>query len=61
MKNPFKSRLRIIEGVSEIEDMLLPLNSGVIIGIDVYGIDYNVNPHVYPLYFSSSVDSVKIQ
>ena len=41
------------EDFSEIEDMLLPLNSGVIIGIDVYGIDYNVNPHVYPLYFSS--------
>ena len=34
---------------SEIEDKLIPES---ICGIDVYGIDYNINPHIYPLYIS---------
>lgn len=36
---------------SEIESKLLPDG---ICGVDVYGIDYNVNTHVYPLYISKN-------
>ena len=35
----------------EIEEKLIP---NKICGIDVYGIDYNVNVHVYPLYISKN-------
>lgn len=37
------------EKFSEIEQTLIP---ATIAGVDVYGIDYNVNKHIYPLYFS---------
>ena len=36
---------------SEIEEKLIPDG---ICGIDVYGIDYNVNKHLYPLYISKN-------
>lgn len=39
------------EKFAEIEACLIPNN---ICGIDVYGIDYNVNKHVYPLYISKN-------
>ena len=35
----------------EIESRLIPSS---ICGIDVYGIDYNVNSHIYPLYMSKN-------
>ena len=44
--------LKFKEEFSEIEEMLIPKDSGVFVGIDVYGLDFNVNVHVYPLYFS---------
>lgn len=34
-------------GFEEIEDKLLPTH---IVGIDVYGIDFNLSRHIYPLY-----------
>lgn len=36
---------------SEIETKLIPVN---ICGIDVYGIDFNINSHIYPLYISKN-------
>lgn len=39
----------------EIEDKLMPSS---ICGIDVYGIDYNVNSHIYPLYMSKRRERV---
>lgn len=36
---------------AEIEEKLIPKE---ICGIDVYGIDFNVNPHIYPLYVSKN-------
>ena len=43
------------EGFKEIEEKLIP--NGVC-GIDVYGIDYNVNKHIYPLYVSKNREKV---
>ena len=40
---------------SIIEEKLFPDN---ICGVDIYGIDYNVNPHIYPLYMSKNRDKV---
>ena len=37
------------EKFAEIEEKLIPED---ICGIDVYGIDYNINIHIYPLYIS---------
>ena len=39
----------------EIEDKLLPNG---ICGVDVYGIDYNINAHVYPLYISKNRERI---
>lgn len=36
---------------AEIESKLIP---STICGIDVYGIDFNINPHIYPLYISKT-------
>lgn len=41
----FRSQMR------EVESVLIPTN---VCGIDVYGIDENVNKHVYPLYISKN-------
>ena len=35
----------------DIETTLIP---NKLCGIDVYGIDYNINPHIYPLYISKT-------
>ena len=43
------------EEFSEIEKHLIP--DGYV-GIDVYGIDYNINPHIYPLYISHQRERV---
>lgn len=43
------------EEFSEIEQKLIPSN---ICGIDVYGIDFNVNSHIYPLYMSKNREKV---
>ena len=40
---------------SEIEELLIPKT---ICGIDVYGLDYNVNTHIYPLYMSKNRSKV---
>ena len=40
---------------AEIEKKLIPES---ICGVDVYGIDFNVNPHIYPLYISKNRDKV---
>lgn len=40
---------------AEIEDKLVPSS---ICGIDVYGMDFNVNPHIYPLYVSKQREKV---
>ena len=40
---------------SEIEQKLIPEN---ICGIDVYGLDFNVNRHIYPLYMSKNREKV---
>lgn len=39
----------------EIEKKLIP---ETICGVDVYGIDFNVNSHIYPLYISSNRDKI---
>ena len=44
------------EEFEQIEKTLIP--DGSICGIDVYGIDYNVNIHVYPLYISKNRQNV---
>ena len=43
------------EEFKEIESKLIPNG---ICGIDVYGLDFNVNSHVYPLYMSKNRDKV---
>ena len=40
---------------SEFEEKLIPED---VCGIDVYGIDYNVNPHIYPLYMSKRREKI---
>ena len=40
---------------AEIEAKLIP---NAICGIDVYGIDYNVNSHIYPLYISKNRNKI---
>ena len=40
---------------SQIEEQLIP---NKICGIDIYGIDYNVNSHIYPLYMSKNREKV---
>lgn len=40
---------------NEIEQKLFPDN---LCGVDVYGLDYNVNPHIYPLYMSKNRDKI---
>ena len=39
------------EEFEKIEKLLIPQNE---CGIDVYGMDFNVNPHIYPMYMSSN-------
>ena len=39
------------EKFEEIEEKLIP---NAVCGIDVYGIDYNINIHIYPLYISKN-------
>ena len=43
------------EEFANIEKQLIPEN---ICGIDVYGIDYNINSHIYPLYISKRREKV---
>lgn len=43
------------EGFREIEEKLVP---DYVCGIDVYGIDYGINRHVYPLYISRNRENV---
>lgn len=43
------------EKFEEIEEKLIPAD---VCGVDVYGIDYNINKHVYPLYISKRRDRV---
>ena len=40
---------------SEIEEQLIPKD---VCGIDVYGIDFNINSHIYPLYMSKNRERV---
>ena len=39
------------EAFAEIEQKLIPTQY---CGIDVYGMDFNINPHIYPLYISKN-------
>ena len=43
------------EGFKEVEMKLIPNRE---IGIDVYGVDYTVNKHIYPLYISKDRENV---
>ena len=43
------------EEFADIEEKLIPKN---VCGIDVYGIDFNINIHVYPLYISKRREKV---
>ena len=43
------------EEFKTIEEKLIPNGA---CGIDVYGVDYNVNKHIYPLYISSQRENV---
>lgn len=40
---------------SEIEKQLIPAS---VCGIDVYGIDFNINSHIYPLYMSKNREKI---